>query len=211
MYKNCLILAPHTDDAELGCGGTIAKFLEEGVNVHVAAFSTARQSLSSGIHRDKLKYEFVSAMNVMGVAEKSRYIYDYEVRKLSYSRQEVLEEIVKLRDIIKPEIVLLPSGSDLHQDHEVVFKEGVRACKFQTVLGYELPWNHITFSAQAFIGLKDRHIVKKWDSLKKYESQFEKKRPYFEEEFIRGLARLRGVQSNCRYAEAFEVVKIRIV
>ena len=43
--QTVLILAPHTDDAELGCGGTIARFLEEGKKIYVAAFSTARASL----------------------------------------------------------------------------------------------------------------------------------------------------------------------
>ncbi|MBL6731310.1 MAG: PIG-L family deacetylase, partial [Bacteroidia bacterium] len=42
--QTVLILAPHTDDAELGCGGTIARFLEEGKKMYVAAFSTARAS-----------------------------------------------------------------------------------------------------------------------------------------------------------------------
>ena len=44
-YKKVLILAPHTDDGEIGCGGTIARFIEEGAEVYYVAFSSARKSL----------------------------------------------------------------------------------------------------------------------------------------------------------------------
>lgn len=202
-----LVLAPHTDDAELGCGGTIIRMLEKGVDVYVAAFSTARASLPPGSDPDLLRKEFNAAMDLLKIPEERRFIYDYQVRKLNYSRQEVLEELVKLRNEIQPEMVLLPSGSDLHQDHQVVYNEGLRAFKHITVWGYELPWNHITFSAQAFVTLTEPQIDKKWEVLKVYESQVKKNRNYFTEEFIRGLARVRGVQVKAEFAEAFEVVR----
>lgn len=205
--EKVLILAPHTDDAELGCGGTMARFLEDGIDIYVAAFSTARASLPPGSDPDLLRKEFNQAMNLFGIPEERRFIYEYQVRKLSYDRQEVLEEMIKLRDLVEPDMVLLPSGSDLHQDHEVVYNEGLRAFKERTVWGYELPWNHITFSAQAFIKLEDRHLDKKWEVLQCYKSQFEKNRRYFTAEFIRGLASVRGVQVKSDYAEAFEVIR----
>ncbi|QNR24781.1 PIG-L deacetylase family protein [Croceimicrobium hydrocarbonivorans] len=207
--KKVLLLAPHTDDAELGCGGTMAKFLEHGIEVHVAAFSTARASLPDGSDPDLLKNEFISAMDFFEIPREQLRIYDYEVRKLNYSRQEVLEELVKLRQEIAPDMVLVPSGSDLHQDHQVLYAEGLRAFKEITVWGYELPWNHISFSAQAFVTLEERHIQKKWDALLHYKSQFVKQRQYFTEEFIRGLATVRGTQVRAPFAEAYEVIRTR--
>ncbi len=205
--EKVLILAPHTDDAELGCGGTMARLAGEGIELNVAAFSTARASLPPGSDPDLLRKEFNQAMDVMGVPEERRFIYDYQVRKLSYSRQEVLEEMIKLKRDIDPQMIMLPSGSDLHQDHEVVYNEGLRAFKERTVWGYELPWNHITFSAQAFVKLTDEHVEKKWEVLQCYKSQFEKNRRYFTRNFIRGLAEVRGVQVKADYAEAFEVIR----
>ena len=202
-----LILAPHTDDAELGCGGTMVRMLENGIALHVAAFSTARASLPPGSDPDLLRREFNAAMDILGIPQENRFIYDYQVRKLNYSRQEVLEEMIKLKKDIQPDMVLLPSGSDLHQDHEVVYNEGLRAFKEITVWGYELPWNHITFSAQAFVRLDSEHIDKKWEILQAYESQFKKARNYFTREFIEGLARVRGVQVKAEFAEAFEVIR----
>lgn len=204
-----LVLAPHTDDAELGCGGTMARMLEDGVELWVAAFSTARASLPPGADPDTLKIEFQQAMSLLGVPDERVLVYDYVVRELSYSRQEVLEELVKLRKEIAPEMVLIPSGSDLHQDHQVLHDEGLRAFKEITLWGYELPWNHIAFPAQAFVTLEERHLEAKWRALQAYESQLEKERRYFERDFIVGLARVRGVQVKATYAEAFEVMRTK--
>lgn len=208
-FERVLILAPHTDDAELGCGGTIARFIEAGMEVQVVAFSGCETSLPPGSDRDRLRREFLAATRVLGIPEHRKAVYAYPVRELTYHRQEVLEEMIKLRRDFKPQIVFLPAGTDVHQDHQVVHQEGVRAFKEVTVWGYELPWNHVTFSAQAFVKLDERHIERKWQALRCYQSQMDLARLYFSLEFISGLARVRGTQVRERYAEAFEVIRIK--
>lgn len=202
-----LVLAPHTDDAELGCGATIARALEEGVKVHVAAFSIAEDSLPPGVPRDTLEHEFRAAMATMGVPADGVHVFRYPVRKLGYHRQDVLEAVVRLRGEISPDIVILPAGTDLHQDHQVLFAEGLRAFKHVTVLGYELPWNHVEFAAQAFVRVERRHLDAKWAALQHYRTQIGLGRPYFSEEFVYGLARVRGTQVQCDYAEAFQLLR----
>ena len=209
-YKKILVLAPHTDDAELGCGGTIAKFLEDGSEVFVAVFSTAEESVPKGSPQDILEKEFYQAMETMKISKKHLFVYKYKVRKLSYFRQDILEELVKLRDLINPDLVLLPSGQDVHQDHQVIHSEGIRAFKNLSILGYELPWNHITFSTQAFMELEYRHIAAKWKALESYTSQIKLQKPYFTKEFIEGLAKVRGTQINKDWAEAFEVLRVHL-
>ena len=205
-----LVLAPHTDDAELGCGATIARLLDEEARVTVAAFSTAVESLPAGSAADRLKLEFLAAMETLGVPVEDVIVYDYPVRKLSYFRQDVLEELVRLKLQVSPNAVFLPSGTDLHQDHQVLFNEGLRAFKHMTVWGYELPWNHISFSANGFVTLEQRHLDRKLAALQAYSSQIELARPYFSRAFVEGLARVRGVQAHCEFAEAFEVLRIRL-
>jgi LmbE family N-acetylglucosaminyl deacetylase len=207
--KRVLVLAPHTDDAELGCGGTISRFVQENINVYVAAFSTANESLPAGCKPNLLKEEFAQAMRTLDVPEEHIITYDYPVRRLSYYRQEVLEDLVQLRRSIEPDMVFIPSIRDVHQDHQVLHNEGVRAFKDITVWGYELPWNHFTFSAQAFIRLEERHIEAKWQALQVYLSQIQKELPYFTKDFIRSLATIRGVQVKAKFAECFEVKRIR--
>ncbi|MEI6647015.1 MAG: PIG-L deacetylase family protein [bacterium] len=207
--KTVLVLAPHTDDAELGCGGTIARFVEEGRKVFVAAFSTAEESLPKGMPPDTLKREFFEAMPMLGVPTEQLIVFDFPVRRLSYHRQEVLENIVMLRRTIKPELVLIPSGNDLHQDHQTVYNEGLRAFKDMSIMGYELPWNHIHFSAQVFFVLQLQHLERKWAALQCYHSQMVLDRLYLKREFIEGIARVRGVQVKAEWAEAFEVLRLK--
>lgn len=188
----------------------MARMAEEHADIFVAVFSTAEDSLPSGSDPGTLKREFLEAMPILGVPASNLVVFEYPVRRLSYFRQEVLEELVRLRRNLNPDLVLLPSGSDVHQDHQVLYTEGMRAFKDGSILGYELPWNHVTFSAQAFAVLQRYHLDRKWRALKAYRSQLELQRPYFSQEFIDALARVRGTQVKAEYAEAYEVVRIRI-
>lgn len=207
-FKNVLILAPHTDDGELGAGGTIAKFIEEDVKVTYAAFSTAAESVPEGLPKDILKTEVKSATANLGIAPENLLIFDYQVRKLNYARQEILEELIRIRKNNHYDLVLIPSLNDIHQDHSTIANEGLRAFKNTTILGYELIWNNLTFNTQCFVHLEERHINKKIQALKEYASQGF--RDYLSEEFILSLARARGVQIGTKFAEAFEVVRLVI-
>ena len=204
-FKNVYILAPHTDDGELGAGGTISKLIELGANVYYFAFSTAEQSVPEGFPKDILKTEVLDATSKLGIKKENVIIYNYEVRKLNYARQEILEDLIKHRKNLKPDLVFMPSLNDIHQDHSTIAQEGLRAFKNTTILGYELIWNNLTFDTTSFIKLEKRHIQAKSDALKEYKSQGE--RDYMSEEFIFSLARTRGVQIGTQYAESFEVIR----
>jgi len=204
-----LALAPHTDDVELGCGGTIARLLQNGAEVFVASFSTAEESLPTGAPPTMLRDEFLCAMGSLGIPDACLTVYRYPVRRFSCHRQEILEDLVKLRRRIAPDVVFLPSATDLHQDHQILYAEGVRTFKDLTVWGYELPWNNINFPAQAFVSLDPCHLEAKWKALESYNSQIQLARPYFCRNFIEGLARVRGAQVKVEFAEAFEVERIR--
>ena len=208
--KRVLVLGPHTDDAELGCGGTMARWLDTGAELHTAVFSTAEKSLPPGSKAYRLKEECHLALDEIGVPKENRFIYNYPVRELGYHRQEVLEEMVALGRELCPEVILVPSGADLHQDHGVVYQESLRAFRHLTLLGYELPWNHVTFSTQAFVVLDENHLRRKWAALTKYASQIEIERSYFRYEAIEAMARVRGLQVKAEYAEAFELIRIRL-
>ena len=194
--KNILVLAPHTDDGELGLGGTISKFIEEGKNVIYVAFSTADQSVPKGYPKNILSIEVKAATQKLGIKPENLLIYHYEVRKLNYVRQEILEELVRI----------MPSLHDIHQDHTTVAQEGLRAFKNTTILGYELIWNNLTFNTDCFIKLDAKHVQKKYEALQEYKSQGF--RDYLSKEFVYSLAKARGVQVGCEYAEAFEVVRL---
>lgn len=203
--KTALVLAPHTDDGELGCGATIARLVEQGTAVYYAAFSTADQSVPAEFPANQLELEVREATQILGLESSQLKVYKFEVRKLNYVRQELLEELIVLRDEIKPDLVFLPSSKDIHQDHLTVYNEGIRAFKFVSILGYELIWNNLSFSTDCFIEVSDAQIARKTDALSAYKTQRGKN--YMDPEFIRSLARVRGTQIGVQYAEAFEVIR----
>ena len=205
-FKNVYVLAPHTDDGELGAGGTIAKLVELGANIYYFAFSTASESVPEGMPKNILKTEVINATTKLGIPKKNVLVYDYQVRKLNYSRQEILEDLMKHKKKLKPDLVLMPSLNDIHQDHATIAQEGLRAFKGSTILGYELIWNNLTFNTTSFVNLEEKHIQKKCDSLQEYTSQAS--RNYMSEDFIFSLAKTRGVQIGVKYAESFEVVRL---
>jgi len=203
--KKILVLAPHTDDLEFGCGGTVSKLIEEGNIVFCAAFSACRQSVRKEFPEDILITEIKAASSILGIDNQNLILFDYNVRTFNYHRQEILDDILKLKAEIDPDIVFIPALSDLHQDHVTIAQEGFRAFKFSSLLSYELPWNNLSFNTASFMKLDEKHIQKKIDAVKEYKSQAH--RPYANEEFIRSLARTRGVQINAHYAECFEVIR----
>jgi N-acetylglucosamine malate deacetylase 1 len=203
--KKILVLAPHTDDGELGCGGAIAKFCAAGKEVHYAAFCLCSRSLPTGLPADTLEHECKKATASLGIPPSNLILFNYEVRELPAKRQEILEELLKLNASIKPDLVLLPAASDIHQDHQTIHQEGMRAFKNVTFAGYELPWNNYSFRTNFFVKLSQAELDKKIASLKAYKSQSH--RNYMQEDFTRSLAKVRGVQCNAEYAEAFEIYK----
>lgn len=204
-FKTIFILAPHTDDGELGAGGTIAKLIENGADVYYFAFSTAEESVPKGHPKDILAKEVVQATSKLGIKKENVIIYHYKVRKLNYVRQEILEDLIEHKKRLSPDLILMPSLHDIHQDHSTIAQEGLRAFKTCTILGYELIWNNLTFNTTSFVKLEKKHIQAKCDALKEYKSQ--EGRSYMSEEFIFSLAKIRGVQIGIKYAESFEVIR----
>jgi LmbE family N-acetylglucosaminyl deacetylase len=205
LFSNVLVLAPHTDDGEFGCGGTMARLAEGGAAVTYAAFSTAARSVPPDFPRDVLKTEVREATALLGIDEAHLRVFDFEVRMFPTLRQEILEQMIVLAGEIDPDCVLMPALVDLHQDHKTVAEEGLRAFKRTTVLAYEIPWNNLNFSHQAYVRLEERHVQKKVDALACYRSQ--QHRNYVREDYIRNVALTRAIDVGCEYAEVFEVYR----
>ena len=198
-----LVLSPHTDDGEFGCGGTLAKLAEQGAQVHYAAFSTCRRSLPAHLDPDTLAVECRAAVSRLGALDP--ILFDYDVRHFSSHRQPILEDLVQLQARIRPDLIFIPASTDLHQDHQTIHNEAKRAFKYTRTLGFEQPWNNITMTTNFFSRLEEPHLTSKVAALLEYKSQLH--RHYHNEEFVRSLAITRGTQMGERFAEAFEVIR----
>ena len=205
-YKTALVFAPHTDDGELGCGGTINRMIRASVDVHYVAFSACQQSVLANFPEDILVTEVKAATKQLGIPESNVILFDFEVRKFNYQRQAILDRVLDLKSRINPDVVFVPCPHDIHQDHSTLSNEVVRAFKFSSIYCYELPWNNFTFTTDCFIKLEPEHLDAKIKALAEYKSQMH--RPYATENFVRSLALMRGIQSSLPYAEAFEIKRL---
>ena len=192
-----LALSPHTDDADLGAGGTLARWAEEGREVWTVAFSTAMRS--------ELEDEFRAAADTLGIQPGNVIVYNFPHHIFPSQRQAILQHMIALRDKLQPDLVLGPSLRDVHQDHWTVANEMLRAFKMASILSYELPWNNLNFETLVFAKLNREHLDQKLKALRCYQGQ--RLKTYFNEDFIEGLARTRGTQIQTTYAEAFEVIR----
>jgi LmbE family N-acetylglucosaminyl deacetylase len=204
-WERALVLAPHTDDGEFGCGGTMARLVEEGTEVRYVAFSIATRSLPPGFPPDTLRHEVAAATAELGIPAANLAVLDFDVRTFPQNRQEILELLIELWHDWQPDVVFQPSLHDIHQDHQTIAAEGLRAFKRTTILGYEIPWNNLDFAYQAYISLERRHLERKEAALACYASQ--KHRRYADPEYMWNLARTHGININREYAEVFQVYR----
>lgn len=194
-----LVVAPHGDDGEIGCGATIARYVEKGHRVFYITFASNDPNL----------LELKAALKVLNVweytPETNLFYYPIKIREFGYHRQEILDFLVDRNQALKPDLVFVPSFADTHQDHKVIAVEGFRAFKNTSLLGYEVPWNNISFNTDFFVEINESHLKKKFEAMFCHESQ--RDRHYVSGDFVGSLARVRGIQIGVKFAESFEVMR----
>lgn len=153
-----------------------------------------------------LELEFRKAMTTLGAEEV--HVLGFPVRRLNEHRQDLLEEYVKLRKAVKPDLVITHSSNDTHQDHSVVHEESVRSFKAVSILGYHAPWNERVTNSQVFVTLSEEDLDLKKQLIRCYRSQAALGRSYVVNDFAEVAARFVGFQSQTQYAEAFEAITI---
>jgi hypothetical protein len=203
LNNNILIISPHLDDGALGCGGTIAKLIQSGSNIHYIVFSIGEAMSTCNYSEKELIDESTKATQLLGIS--NFILKKFPVRKLGLHRQEMLEILIHLKKSLNPQMVFMPSGRSIHQDHKAVFLEGIRAFKHTSCFGYDLPWDTDSFKTECFFVLNKNQLNLKIESLSRFKSA--SKKIYMDKDFIYGLSRVRGTQINVEFAEAFEVIR----
>ena len=196
FMEKCLIISPHSDDGLLGMGGTIAKLIEEKAEIKYVILSWAGQGFT--------KEEIKNALKEMGILENNIIILEHPVRDFSFCSSKIREDLIKIREDFKPDIVFAHNSHDLHQDHEVASRESFRVFRERTLFGYVLPWNLREIKFDMFYTFQEKHLQKKLDALKLLNSQQD--RFYYSPEKIRAWTISMGLFRRRDFAEAFEVL-----
>lgn len=213
MLKNTtkiLAIAPHTDDLELACGGTINLSVQSGIEICCVALSDCQDTLEGTDFSPKtLGQESKAALQLLGVKKEQIIIYHQTNKHFYRESRAIFDKLELLRKEFQPDTVLMPSLNDTHEDHRVVAHQALHVFRRSTsLMSYEQPWNNLVFNPNYFVPLTQVHIQKKLEALALFKTQVHLGRNYFNEDFILGLANTRGMQIATKYAEAFEIIRL---
>lgn len=222
MNKKILVLSPHADDEILGCGGFISKYSKANYDINVLILTNANKGAP----------EIYSPKEIIKIRKEAKIANKFiGTRKLFFENLPALNlnnyPFYKITGIIntyikkiKPEIILIPSSNDLHDDHKIIFKAAKvsmrpnKKSNLKKILSYEVlsetEWNENqkSFNPNYFVCLKKSDINNKINAFKKYKSQVKKFPHPRSKEAIISLSKFRGGQAYADYAEAFKVEKI---
>ena len=222
MKKKILIISPHADDEILGCGGFIAKYSKQNYHINVLILTNANKGVPEIYSQEEIKTirkEANMANKLIGT--KKIFFENLPAVSLNnypiYKTTNIIDKYIKE---VNPEIVLIPSANDIHDDHKIVFKAAKvsmrpkRKSNIKKILSYEVvsetEWNEEgkSFNPNYFVSLKKSDINNKVKAFLKYKSQVKKFPHPRSKEGIINLSRVRGSQAFEEYAEAFKVEKI---
>ena len=222
MKKKILILSPHADDEILGCGGFISKYSKQNFHVNVLILTNANKGapeIYSPKEIKKIRDEAKIANNYIGT--KKLFFENLPALNLNnYPIYKISDIINKYIVNINPEIVLIPSVNDIHDDHKIIFQAAKVAMRpnkksnLNKILSYEVlsetEWNENekSFNPNYFVSLEKSDINNKVKAFLKYKSQVKKFPHPRSKESILNLSKVRGSQVFMKYAEAFKVEKI---
>ena len=220
--KKILILSPHADDEILGCGGFKSKYSKHNYKINVLILTNANKGapeVYSSKIIEKIRNEAKQANKLIGTDKlffenlPALNLTNYPIYKIS---NLINKYIIK----IKPEIILIPSSNDIHDDHKIIFKAAKVSARFnkktniRKILSYEVlsetEWNENekSFNPNYFVILNHLDIKNKVKAFLKYKSQVKKFPHPRSKEAIINLSKVRGSNVFVNYAEAFKVEKI---
>jgi len=191
---------------EISCGGTVSRYIDEGNEVYCVVFSFAEKSIPDVFPITATKYEYKKSLEVLNVKDVPLSV-SYSTRDFDRNRHLILDDMIHINKHIQPDIVMLPNSSDVHQDHQVIHQEGIRAFRNTTLLGYDNIWNTVQNNPYNFyVKLTCDNMNSKIMALDNYKSQLHKNPSLLED--VMTIARTRGMTIDYKYAESFEVIRI---
>ncbi|WP_055479098.1 PIG-L deacetylase family protein [Sphaerimonospora mesophila] len=202
--REILLLAAHCDDLPIGAGGTLLELCRARPGLRVTAL------VLSGGGTGREAEERAALPAFCPKAELDLTVLDLPDGRLPGHWERAKAALEDLRRRCDPDLVFAPAPHDAHQDHRGLARLVPTVFRDHLTLGYEiLKWESDLAQPAVFVPLTEETVREKTDLLHAhYPSQ--RARGWFDEETFRGLARVRGVQCQSRYAEAFHAAKLAI-
>ena len=194
-------IGAHPDDIELGCGALIADIADQTEVVCV--------TLSDNHKNPDLKNlvaEHNDSMKILGVKPENAILHDFTTRRFPAARQEILEVMIELKKKYHPEVVLVHTAQDIHQDHKTITEEALRAFRGTTLLGFDVLRSSYGFFPDFLVEVSEKAVQTKIRALKAYKTYNDKY--YFDENIIHATAIRHGALAERPYAEGFDILRI---
>jgi len=201
---NILCLGAHSDDIEIGCGGTILRLIEELPKAKFLWIVFSGNKLRS---KEAIKS---ASIFLNKIRSKQVVVYNFRESYFPFIGAEIKDCFEKIKTDFSPDILFTHYSGDLHQDHELISKLTWNTFRNHFILEYEIPkYDSDLGSPNFFVHLDDSFVQRKINYLFKI-FQTQKKKLWFSEESFRSLMRIRGLESNSltNYSEAFYCRKI---
>jgi len=199
--KRVLFLGAHPDDIELGCGALVHQIAPQTEILCVTLSDNQKNP-----DLKKVKNEHFESMKVLGVGEEKILLGPFSTRVFPDSRQDILEYFLKLRKDFKPDLIFTHSKQDVHQDHNTMTDEALRAFRGITVLGFDVVRSSYGFFPSFLVEVTEEDVNKKIEALSEYETY--KDRYYFNSELTRSIMVRHGALAECPFAEGFDILRI---
>ena len=220
-FGKTLVVVAHPDDEVLGCGGLIAKLINQGEQVKVvfvAEGSSCRYEALNKQAQEEINFRNqcgIEALRSLGVS--SHNFYNLPCGRLDKgSFIEIAKIIEKEISDYKPTTVLTHSSNDVHNDHKIVCRAVVQATRpvgkiVKNLLSFEIlsstEWNYKeTFKPNIFVDVTST-INAKINAMHCYSTEQPKPPHPRSDQVIRSLATIRGSQSGVEYAEGFKIIR----
>ncbi len=199
--KRILFVGAHPDDVELGAGALIHHILPDCEVLCVTLSDNQKNPVLQN-----LVGELHASMATLGVPQDRVIVENFTTRQFPDARQEILEYLLKLRREFKPEIVFTHSKADIHQDHNVVTEEALRAYRGTTVLGFDVVRSSYGFFPHFLVEVTEEDVDKKIEALSQYKTY--SKTYYFDPTLLRATMVRHGALAERLYAEGFDILRI---
>lgn len=199
--ESVLCIGAHPDDIELGCGALIADIVDHANVICVTLSDNQNNPLLKN-----LVEEYNQSMAILGVKPENTIIYDFTTRRFQAARQEILEVMIGLKQKYQPEVVLVHTAHDIHQDHKTITEEALRAFRGTTLLGFDVLRSSYGFFPDFLVEVSEQAVKTKIQALKAYKTYAEKY--YFDESIIHATAIRHGALAERPYAEGFDILRI---
>jgi len=194
-----LCLGAHSDDIEIGCGGTILELLRTQ-----PALEFDWVVLSSGAERDR-EAKQSAELFLKGAAKKNIEVANFRTSFFPFEGLQIKEYLEALKKHGSPDLILTHTRDDLHQDHRVVNELTWNTWRSHLILEYEIPkYDGDLGRPNFFVPLSRETCDRKIKYLMEcFKTQQDKH--WFTEDLFLGLMRLRGMEANSpgKFAEAF--------